>query len=120
MPGVRILNRTQLIGFEQHDGGVVATAAALDGGEDLRITADYMIGADGAHSMVRRRIGATLTGDAVLEQRQSRYIQAPGIAAGDADEAGLGEHLAQSPPQRQHVRHRRPRDLAGAQLHAAG
>ena len=77
MPGVRILNRTQVIGFEQHDGGVVATAAELDGGEDLRITADYMIGADGAHSMVRRRIGATLTGDAVLEQRQSSYIRAP-------------------------------------------
>ena len=77
MPGVRILNRMQLTGFEQHDSGVVATAADLDGGEDLTITADYLIGADGAHSLVRRRIGATLTGDAMLEQRQSSYIRAP-------------------------------------------
>jgi 2-polyprenyl-6-methoxyphenol hydroxylase-like FAD-dependent oxidoreductase len=77
MPNVRILNRTQLMGFEQQENGVIATAADLDGGEDLTITAAYMIGADGAHSMVRRRIGASLTGDAMLEQRQSTYIRAP-------------------------------------------
>jgi 2-polyprenyl-6-methoxyphenol hydroxylase-like FAD-dependent oxidoreductase len=77
MSGVRILNRTQLTGFEQHEAGVSATAADLDGGEDLTITAEYMIGADGAHSMVRRKIGATLTGDPFLEQRQSTYFRAP-------------------------------------------
>ena len=79
MPGVRILNRVQLTGFQQHDSGVTATAADLDGGEDLTISADYLIGADGAHSLVRRRIGATLTGDAMLEQRQSTYIRAPDL-----------------------------------------
>ena len=77
MPAVRILNRTEVTGFEQNDSGVVVTAADLEGGEDLTISADYMIGADGAHSMVRRRIGATLTGDPMLEQRQSSYIRAP-------------------------------------------
>jgi 2-polyprenyl-6-methoxyphenol hydroxylase-like FAD-dependent oxidoreductase len=77
MSGVRILNRTQLTAFEQHETGVTATAADLGGGEDLTITADYMIGADGARSMVRRQIGASLTGDAMLEQRQSTYIRAP-------------------------------------------
>src|SRR5580698_2146269 len=41
MPNVRILNRTQLTSFEQTDTGVTATAADLDGGEDLTITADY-------------------------------------------------------------------------------
>jgi 2-polyprenyl-6-methoxyphenol hydroxylase-like FAD-dependent oxidoreductase len=79
MPGVRILNRTQLTGFEQHPSGVTAMAADLDGGDDLTITADYMIGADGAHSLVRRRIGASLTGDAFLEQRQSTYFRAPDL-----------------------------------------
>jgi 2-polyprenyl-6-methoxyphenol hydroxylase-like FAD-dependent oxidoreductase len=77
MPGIRILNRTQLTAFEQHETGVTATAADLGGGEDLTITADYLIGADGAHSTVRRKIGANLSGDAVLEQRQSTYIRAP-------------------------------------------
>ena len=77
MPGVQILNRMQLTGFQQHAGGVTATAADLGGGEDLTVSADYMIGADGAHSMVRRAIGAHLTGDAVLEHRQSSYIRAP-------------------------------------------
>ena len=77
MQGVRILNRMQLTGFQQHDAGVTVTVADLDGGEDLTISADYLIGADGAHSLVRRRIGASLTGDAMLEQRQSTYIRAP-------------------------------------------
>jgi 2-polyprenyl-6-methoxyphenol hydroxylase-like FAD-dependent oxidoreductase len=77
MPGIRILNRTQLTAFEQHETGVTAIAADLSGGEDLTITADYMIGADGAHSTVRRKIGASLAGDAMLEQRQSTYIRAP-------------------------------------------
>ncbi|MEA2788842.1 MAG: hypothetical protein QOG73_1248 [Acetobacteraceae bacterium] len=77
MPGIRILNRTQLTSFEQHETGVTATAADLGNGEDLTITADYMIGADGAHSMVRRKIGASLSGDAMLEQRQSTYLRAP-------------------------------------------
>jgi 2-polyprenyl-6-methoxyphenol hydroxylase-like FAD-dependent oxidoreductase len=76
MPGIRILNRTHLTAFEQSDTGVTATAADLAGGEDLTIAAEYLIGADGAHSMVRRKIGATLTGDAMLEQRQSTYIRA--------------------------------------------
>jgi 2-polyprenyl-6-methoxyphenol hydroxylase-like FAD-dependent oxidoreductase len=77
IPGIRILNRTQLTTFDQHETGVTAIAADLAGGEDLTITADYLIGADGAHSTVRRKIGASLTGDAVLEQRQSSYIRAP-------------------------------------------
>src|SRR6201996_3695309 len=77
MPGVRILNRKEVAAFEQDDTGVIATATDLEGGPSLTIAADYMIGADGAHSMVRRRIGATLTGDAMLEQRQSSYIRAP-------------------------------------------
>jgi 2-polyprenyl-6-methoxyphenol hydroxylase-like FAD-dependent oxidoreductase len=77
MPGIRILNRTQLTDFQQCDTGVTAIAADLDGGEDLTIAADYMIGADGAHSMVRRKIGASLAGDPMLEQRQSTYFRAP-------------------------------------------
>ena len=77
MPGVRILNRTQLTGFEQHDTGIVAAAADLNGGDDVTIAADYLIGADGAHSMVRRKIGASLSGDPMLEQRQSTYFRAP-------------------------------------------
>jgi 2-polyprenyl-6-methoxyphenol hydroxylase-like FAD-dependent oxidoreductase len=79
IPNVRIMNRIQLVGFQQHEAGVTAAAADLDGGEDLVIEADYMIGADGAHSTVRRAIGATLTGDAVLEHRQSTYFRAPDL-----------------------------------------
>src|ERR1700748_3487078 len=79
MPNVRILKRTHLTGFTQHAAGITATAADLSGGEGLEIQASYMIGADGAHSTVRRAIGATLSGDAVLEHRQSTYFRAPDL-----------------------------------------
>ncbi|WP_428484025.1 FAD-dependent oxidoreductase [Rhodopila sp.] len=81
MPGVRILNRTQLTDFVQTQAGVTATAEDLDGGKPLNITAQYLIGCDGAHSTVRRKIGASLTGDPHLEQRQSSYIRAPALLA---------------------------------------
>jgi 2-polyprenyl-6-methoxyphenol hydroxylase-like FAD-dependent oxidoreductase len=77
LPNVTILNRTELVRFEQHEAGITAVAADLNGGEDLTISAEYMIGADGAHSTVRRSVGAVLTGDPMLEQRQSSYIRAP-------------------------------------------
>src|SRR6185437_8063793 len=80
MPGIRILNRVQLVDFTQDGNGVVATAEDLAGGEPLTVAARYMIGCDGAHSTVRRKIGATLIGDAQLEQRQSTFIRAPELA----------------------------------------
>ncbi len=79
MPGVRVLNRVQVVDFAQDENGVTATAEDLDGGEPLTIAARYMVGCDGAHSTVRRKIGATLAGDAHLEQRQSTFIRAPAL-----------------------------------------
>jgi 2-polyprenyl-6-methoxyphenol hydroxylase-like FAD-dependent oxidoreductase len=79
MPGVRILNRTRLKGFVQQAAGVIATAEAMDNDEILTIAAQYLVGSDGAHSTVRRQMGASLTGDPQLEQRQSTYIRAPAL-----------------------------------------
>ncbi len=39
----------------------------------------YLIGCDGARSIVRKAIGAELTGDAVVQRVQSTYIRAPGL-----------------------------------------
>jgi 2-polyprenyl-6-methoxyphenol hydroxylase-like FAD-dependent oxidoreductase len=77
MPGLRILSRTTVLAFEQNENGVLATARDLDTGEPHEISARYLVGCDGAHSEVRRRIGARLHGDPMVLQAQSTYILAP-------------------------------------------
>jgi len=77
IPGLRILNRTRVVDFAQSDTGVTATAEDLATGEKLKICARYLIGCDGAHSEVRRGIGATMSGDPVVINTQSTYIRAP-------------------------------------------
>jgi 2-polyprenyl-6-methoxyphenol hydroxylase-like FAD-dependent oxidoreductase len=87
MPGVRLLNRTAVVEFDQHENGVVALARDLDTDDTFEICARYLIGCDGAHSAVRRRIGAVLHGDAAVVQAQSTYLRAPellGLMSGPA------------------------------------
>jgi 2-polyprenyl-6-methoxyphenol hydroxylase-like FAD-dependent oxidoreductase len=74
--GIRIVNRTEFLGFEQDTAGVTARARDLDTGEPLTIRADYLIGCEGGRSLVRRAIGAKLTGDEVIQRVQSSYIRA--------------------------------------------
>jgi 2-polyprenyl-6-methoxyphenol hydroxylase-like FAD-dependent oxidoreductase len=79
MPGVTLLNRVRVDGFAQSADRVVATADDVDSGEALEIECRYMIGCDGGRSEIRRRIGASLTGDAVVGRTQSTYIRAPSL-----------------------------------------
>src|SRR4051812_4888704 len=64
--GVQVQRGVRLIGFEQDADGVTATLAG-DAGEQ-RVRADYLIGADGAHSAVRKGLGQTFEGAAFEEQ----------------------------------------------------
>lgn len=77
-PGVRIVNRVQVTGFEQDAEGVALFATALDAPhQPLRLRARYLVGCDGGRSMVRKAIGAQLTGTPVLMNVQSTFIRAP-------------------------------------------
>jgi len=78
---IRILNRTALCDFEQDAQGVRTVAEHVDTGERLAFRCDYLVGCDGGRSMVRKRIGAQLRGDAVVQRVQSTYIHAPGLLA---------------------------------------
>jgi 2-polyprenyl-6-methoxyphenol hydroxylase-like FAD-dependent oxidoreductase len=78
-PSVKLLNRAQVVGFTQSAGGVIATVEDVDSGARFDITCAYMVGCDGGHSEIRRLIGATLTGDAVVGRTQSTYIRAPSL-----------------------------------------
>ena len=77
LPGVTLLNRTQVTTFAQDSDSVVVTALDLDSGKTRRIRARYMIGCDGGRSEVRKQIGAKLEGTAVIQRVQSTYIRAP-------------------------------------------
>jgi len=78
-PLVRIFNRTELDQFSQHEHGVTAGGRNLDRGEPISIECAYLVGCDGASSVVRKAIGAELMGTAVLQYAQSNYIRAPAL-----------------------------------------
>jgi 2-polyprenyl-6-methoxyphenol hydroxylase-like FAD-dependent oxidoreductase len=77
LPGVQLLNRTQVTGFTQDDRGVKANAIDLQSNEEVRIRAKFLIGCDGGSSTIRKAIGAKLEGTPVIQRVQSTYIRAP-------------------------------------------
>lgn len=76
---VTLLNRTAVESFSQDADGVVAVARDLDSGEERRIACRFLVGCDGGGSAVRKGIGATFVGDAVIQRVQSTYIRAPDL-----------------------------------------
>ncbi|MDF2371901.1 MAG: FAD-dependent oxidoreductase [Rhizobiaceae bacterium] len=77
--GIRLMNRTEIVEFNQDEDGVTAIAHDLETGEKTAIRSDFMIGCDGGRSFVRKEIGARFIGDAVVQRVQSTYIRAPGL-----------------------------------------
>ncbi len=78
---LRIMNHTRIVDFEQSETAVLATAEDLDARGVSEISAAYLVGCDGAHSLVRHKIGAKFSGDAVVMQTQSTYFRAPQLLA---------------------------------------
>ena len=76
-PRIAMLNRTEVVDVTQDASGVVACARDLDGGEDITISAAYLVGCDGGRSTVRHAIAATLAGTPVVQRVQSTCIRAP-------------------------------------------
>ena len=75
--GLTLCYRTQLLDFTQDARGVVATVRDLDSGQTRQVAAPFLVGCDGGRSLVRRRIGARLVGDEVIQRVQSTYFRAP-------------------------------------------
>jgi 2-polyprenyl-6-methoxyphenol hydroxylase-like FAD-dependent oxidoreductase len=64
--GVTVERGLRVTGFTQDDDGVIATVAGDSGEHTVR--ARYLVGADGAHSTVRKTLGLTFEGGAFEEQ----------------------------------------------------
>jgi 2-polyprenyl-6-methoxyphenol hydroxylase-like FAD-dependent oxidoreductase len=79
LPSLRILKRTEVVDMEQDDDGVTAKVRDLETHQTREISCQYLIGCDGGKSEIRRMIGATLSGDAIVQRVQSTLIRAPSL-----------------------------------------
>jgi hypothetical protein len=70
------LPRTAAVDAVVRDHSASVSLRDLDGGTESRLDCRFLIGCDGARSVVRRAIGAELTGDAVIQRVQSTFIRA--------------------------------------------
>ncbi len=77
MPGITIINRSEVVGFDQDDDGVTVHIVNHRNGETQSARCEFLIGCDGGRSLVRKNIGAKFIGDAVIQRVQSTYIRAP-------------------------------------------
>ena len=66
MHGVQVQRGVRVTGFEQDADGVTATLAGDT--DEQTVRAAYLVGADGAHSAVRKGLGLTFEGSAFEEQ----------------------------------------------------
>ncbi|MEA2881811.1 MAG: hypothetical protein QOH32_1067 [Bradyrhizobium sp.] len=78
-PRIRIINRTSVDDVVVGDTSARATLRDLDSGNARRISCRFLIGCDGARSVVRKAIGARFSGDEVVQRVQSSYIRAPDL-----------------------------------------
>jgi 2-polyprenyl-6-methoxyphenol hydroxylase-like FAD-dependent oxidoreductase len=76
-PRIRIISRTSVEDMVVAENSATVSLRDLESGAVRRIDCRYLIGCDGARSVVRKAIGAELVGDAVVQRVQSSYIRAP-------------------------------------------
>ena len=76
-PRIRIVSRTSVEDVVVEDNSATVSLRDLETGAVRRIDCRFLIGCDGARSVVRKAIGAELSGDAVVQRVQSTYIRAP-------------------------------------------
>ncbi|KAJ5594399.1 uncharacterized protein N7459_000607 [Penicillium hispanicum] len=62
--GIFVERRTNLQQFEDHGSSIIAALRRGDDESEMTCEAAYIVGCDGAHSIVRRDIGAKYEGDA--------------------------------------------------------
>jgi putative polyketide hydroxylase len=67
--GVDVRYATELIGFTQDDSEVSATLRRRSTGESYVVRANFLVGADGAHSRIRESLGISTQGKGTLAER---------------------------------------------------
>jgi 2-polyprenyl-6-methoxyphenol hydroxylase-like FAD-dependent oxidoreductase len=78
-PRIRIINQTSVEDVVVGDTSASAMHRDLNSGAVSRTSSRFLIGCDGARSIVRKAIGARFSGDEVVQRVQSTYIRAPDL-----------------------------------------
>jgi 2-polyprenyl-6-methoxyphenol hydroxylase-like FAD-dependent oxidoreductase len=89
-PRIRIISRTLVEDVRIEDTSASAALRDLQTGAVHRLSCRYLIGCDGARSVVRKAIGAELAGDAIVQRVQSTYIRAPDLIHRQVHERAWG------------------------------
>jgi len=89
-PRIRIISRTLVEDVVIEDDCARVNLRDLDTGDVRPLNCRYLIGCDGARSIVRKAIGAELSGDAIIQRVQSTYIRAPGLIDRQQSERAWG------------------------------
>jgi 2-polyprenyl-6-methoxyphenol hydroxylase-like FAD-dependent oxidoreductase len=89
LPKVALRYHTRLEAFEQSPAGVTAELHDLESGKRETITADYLVGCDGAGSTVRETLGIALYGKGTLSYPLHLYFRAPNLLARCGREPGV-------------------------------
>jgi 2-polyprenyl-6-methoxyphenol hydroxylase-like FAD-dependent oxidoreductase len=89
-PRIHIINRTSVEDAVVEDTFAHVGLRDLKTGAVRRSSCRYLIGCDGARSVVRKAIGAELAGDAVVQRVQSTFIRAPDLVDRQQHESASG------------------------------
>ncbi len=81
LPGVEIRFETELDAFTDHGDHVMALLRDVKTGEQTSVKAAYIVGADGARSTVREKLGIKMSGTSPLSHNHNIIFRAPGLAA---------------------------------------
>lgn len=79
IPHVQLLFNREFLDFEDDGSKVTARTRDIDTGAEIRLEADYLVGADGARSTVRDQIGARMEGTYGLSRNFNTIFEAPGL-----------------------------------------
>jgi len=81
-PTLDLRYRTQVDGFTQTPDGVTAQITDLASGERTSVQADFLVGCDGAGSMVRRTLGIPMLGNATLDHSAAIFFRSAALLDG--------------------------------------
>jgi len=81
LPGVAIHFETEFVDCQQTANGVVSRLRDIRTGHDITVESSYLIGADGARSTVREKIGATMVGEGAFSRNYTIIFRAPTLAS---------------------------------------
>jgi 2-polyprenyl-6-methoxyphenol hydroxylase-like FAD-dependent oxidoreductase len=78
-PTVSLRYRTRLVSFKQEAARVDATLEDLETGRRYEMTADFLVGCDGAHSAVRESLGIPMSGTRALTYTTNVIFRCEGL-----------------------------------------